>query len=117
MALVGQTLTAGGDHIESPANLETASAIIRHSSLSWPRGLQQNSLLLRQDAKSLHTKNQESDALGNPTGNMDIPWAPQCIITDVKMYTYLQHPVNESWILSSSSHTIIKCHSYRQPTD
>jgi hypothetical protein len=40
---VGQTLTAGGNHIESPADLETPPTIIRRSSLSWPRGLQQNS--------------------------------------------------------------------------
>jgi hypothetical protein len=30
--------------------------------------------LLRQDAKSLHTRNEESDALGHPTGNMDVCW-------------------------------------------
>jgi hypothetical protein len=53
-------------------------------------------LLRRQDAKSLHTRNQESDALGHPTGNMDIPWVLQCIITDVKMYTSRQQPVNAS---------------------
>jgi hypothetical protein len=58
-----------------------------------------------------------SDALGQPTGNMDIPWAPQCIITDVKMYTSRPRPVNASWILSSSFLVIIKCHSYRQLTD
>jgi hypothetical protein len=72
-------------------------------------------LLLRQDAKSLHTRNQESDALAHPTGTMDILWVPQCIITNVKMYT--SRPVNTSWILSSSFPTIIKCHSYRPPTD
>jgi hypothetical protein len=42
-------------------------------------------LLLHQDAKSLHTRNQESDVLGDPMGNIDIPWAQQCITTDVKM--------------------------------
>jgi hypothetical protein len=45
-----------------------------------------NQLLLRQDAKSLHTRNQENYALGHPTGNMAIPWVQQCIITDLKMY-------------------------------
>jgi hypothetical protein len=74
-------------------------------------------LLLLQDAKLLHTRNQESDALGRPTGNMDTRWVPQCIIPDVKMYTYRPRPVNASWILSSSFPTIIKCHSYRPPTD
>jgi hypothetical protein len=33
-------------------------------------------IILRQDAKSLHTRNQESDSLGHPTGNMAIPWVP-----------------------------------------
>jgi hypothetical protein len=44
IVIVGQTLTAGGNHIESPPNLETASATIRRGSLPQPRGLQQNSL-------------------------------------------------------------------------
>jgi hypothetical protein len=65
-------------------------------------------LLRRQYAKSLHTRDQESDALGHPTGNMAIPWVPQCIITDVKIYTSLPKPVNALWILSNSSHTTIK---------
>jgi hypothetical protein len=43
IALVVQTLTAGGNHIESPADLETVSSNIRRGSLSWSRGLQQNS--------------------------------------------------------------------------
>jgi gamma-glutamyltranspeptidase len=73
--------------------------------------------LRRQDAKSLHTKNQESDALGHPTGNMDIHWVLQCIITDVNMYKSLPQLVNASWILSSSFHTTIKFHSYHQPAD
>jgi hypothetical protein len=73
-------------------------------------------LLLRQDAESLHTRNQESDALGHPTGSMDIHWVPQCIIIDVKIYTSLPQPVNALWILSSSFQTVIRCHSYRQPT-
>jgi hypothetical protein len=34
IALVGNTLTAGGNHVESPADLETPPAIIRRSSLS-----------------------------------------------------------------------------------
>jgi hypothetical protein len=55
-------------------------------------------LLLCQDAKSLHTRNQESDALGHPTGNMDTRWVPQYIITNVNMYTSRQHPVNALWI-------------------
>jgi hypothetical protein len=38
---VGQTLTTGGHHIESPADLETASATIRRSSLPRPCGLEQ----------------------------------------------------------------------------
>jgi hypothetical protein len=46
-------------------------------------------ILLRQDAKSLHTRNHESEALGSPTGNMDIHWDQQCITTDVKMSTFL----------------------------
>jgi hypothetical protein len=74
-------------------------------------------LLLRQDEKSLHTINQESDALGHPTGNMDTRWVPPCIITDVKMCTSRPRPGNASWILSSSFPTIIKSHSYRPPTD
>jgi hypothetical protein len=53
------------------------------------------------DAKPLHTKNQESEALGHPMGNMDSPWVPQCIITNVKMNTSLPRLVNASWILSS----------------
>jgi hypothetical protein len=32
-------------------------------------------LLLRQGAKSLHTKNRESAVLGHPTANTDIIWA------------------------------------------
>jgi hypothetical protein len=43
IALVGQTLTTSGNHVEYPADLETASSTLRHGSLSWPRGLQQNS--------------------------------------------------------------------------
>jgi hypothetical protein len=38
---MGQTLTVGGNQIKSLGDLETASATIRHSSLSWPPGLQQ----------------------------------------------------------------------------
>jgi hypothetical protein len=60
---------------------------------------------------------QESDTLGHPTGNIDIRWVPQCIITDVKMYTSLPQPVNVSCKISSSFLTIIKCHSYLPPTD
>jgi hypothetical protein len=57
------------------------------------------------------------DALGRPTGKMDIPWAQQCIITDVKTSTSLQRLANASWTHSSSSHTIIKCHSCLPLTD
>jgi hypothetical protein len=63
------------------------------------------------------TRNQKSDTLVHPMGNMDIHWVPQCIITNVKMYTSLPRLVNPSWTHSSSSPTIIKCHSYCRPTD
>jgi hypothetical protein len=43
-------------------------------------------LLHRQDAKPLHTRNQENDEIGNLMDNMDIPWAQPCIIADVKVY-------------------------------
>jgi hypothetical protein len=114
-ALVGHTLTTGGNHIESPTNLETTSATLYRRPLPQPRGLQQN--LPRQDAKSLNTRNQVTDARGRPTGNMDTRWPPPCIITDAKMYTSPPRPMSASWTLSSSFHTIIKCHSYRQLTD
>jgi hypothetical protein len=39
---VGQTIATSGNHVESPANLETASTALRRSSLSWSCGLQQN---------------------------------------------------------------------------
>jgi hypothetical protein len=74
-------------------------------------------LLLCQDAKSLHTRNQEKDALGRPMGNMDILWAQQCITTGVKMSTTLLQLANASWTHSSFSHTIIKCHSCLPLTD
>jgi hypothetical protein len=67
--------------------------------------------------KIIAHENQESDALGHHTGNMDIIWDPQCIITDVKIYKSRPRPVNASWILSSSFLTIIKFNSYRPPTD
>jgi hypothetical protein len=73
--------------------------------------------LLRQDAKLLHTRNQESGELGLHTGDMDTRWVPQYIITDVKMYTSRPRPVNASWILSNYFPTVIKFHSYRPPTD
>jgi hypothetical protein len=44
-------------------------------------------LLLHQDPELLHTKNQERDVLGLPTGSMDTRWVPQCITTDVKTFT------------------------------
>jgi hypothetical protein len=42
IVLVGKTLTADGNYIEFPADLETPPTIIRRSSLSWSRGLQKN---------------------------------------------------------------------------
>jgi hypothetical protein len=74
-------------------------------------------LLLRQDAKSLHTRNQESDVLGLPMGKMDILWAQQCITTAVKMFTSRLRLANASWIHSSFSLTIIRCHSCLPLTD
>jgi hypothetical protein len=73
-------------------------------------------LLLRQDAKSLPKRNQESGKLGLLTGIMDIHLVPPCIIAGVKMYTSQQRPANASWILSNSLPTIINCHSCRPPT-
>jgi hypothetical protein len=58
-------------------------------------------LLHRQDAKSLHMRNQEKDKLGHPTENMDIPWAQQCITTAVKTSTSRPRLVNASWTHSS----------------
>jgi hypothetical protein len=43
-------------------------------------------LLFRQDAKSSHTRNQESGELGLLTASMDIHLVPPCTITGVKMY-------------------------------
>jgi hypothetical protein len=97
-----------------PQDCIHSSLPLRTSMVLWTTTKQ---LLLGQDAKSLHTRNQESNALGLPTGSMDTPWVPQCIITDVKIYTSRPRPVNTSWILSSSFPTITKCHSYHQPTD
>jgi hypothetical protein len=51
-------------------------------------------ILNRQDAKSLHTRNQENDKLGHPTENMDITWSQQCITTGVKMSTSRPRLVN-----------------------
>jgi hypothetical protein len=73
-------------------------------------------LLLRQDANSLPTRNQESGELGLLTGSIDFHLVPPCIITGVKMYTSQQRPANASWILSNYFPTIINCHSYRPPT-
>jgi hypothetical protein len=72
-------------------------------------------LLLRQDAKSLHTRNQESGELGLLAGSMDTHLVPPCIITGVKMYIYRQRPANVSRILSTYFPTIVKYHSYRPP--
>jgi hypothetical protein len=52
-----------------------------------------------------------------PHGQHGSHWVPQCIITDVKMYTSRPRPVNASWTLLNSFPTIIKCHSYHPPTD
>jgi hypothetical protein len=73
-------------------------------------------LLLRQDAKSSPTRNQESGELGLLTVSMDIHLVPPCIITGVKMYTSRQRPATASWILSNYFPTLIKCHSYHPPT-
>jgi hypothetical protein len=43
ISLVGQTLTTSGNHVESTADLEAVSSALLRCSLSWPRGLQQNS--------------------------------------------------------------------------
>jgi hypothetical protein len=79
-------------------------------------GVTTRQLLLRQDAKSSHTRNQEIGELGLLTGNMDIHLVPSCIISGVKMYTSRQRPANTSWTLSNTFPTIIKCHSYHPPT-
>jgi hypothetical protein len=72
--------------------------------------------LPRQDAKSLHTRNQESGELGPLTGSMDTHLVPPCIITGVKTCTSPPRPASASWILLNSFLTLIKCHSYRSPT-
>jgi hypothetical protein len=41
---MGQAFIPGGNHIKSLAYLETPPAVIRCGALSWPRGLQQNSI-------------------------------------------------------------------------
>jgi hypothetical protein len=51
-------------------------------------------ILLCQDAKSLRMKNQQKDALGHPTANMDTLWAQLCIIIDVRTYTFRPQLVN-----------------------
>jgi hypothetical protein len=76
-----------------------------------------NQLFLRQDAKSLHTRNRESAVLGQSTANTDILWAQQCITTGVKMSTSRPRLANASWTHSSFSLTIIRCHSYPTLTD
>jgi hypothetical protein len=69
------------------------------------------------DAKPLHTRNQESGELGLLTGSMDTHSVPSCTIAVVKMYTSRPRPANASCILLNSFPTIIRCHSYRLPTD
>jgi hypothetical protein len=66
-------------------------------------------LLLRQDAKSLHMRNQESDALGHPTGSMDI-FGPE-------MHHY---PCQNVYILATASECIVDTlelfpHNYQMP--
>jgi hypothetical protein len=68
-------------------------------------------------SKILHTRNQESGDLGPLTGSTDTHLVPPCIITGVKMYTSRPRPANASWILLNYFLTLIKCHSYRPPTD
>jgi hypothetical protein len=74
-------------------------------------------ILLRQDVKSLHTRNRESAVLGHPTANMDILWAQQCITTAVKMSTSRRRLASASWTHLSFSLTIIRCHSCLPLTD
>jgi hypothetical protein len=104
------------NHVESPADISSASAALCRRALPWARGLQKKQLLPHQDAKSSHMRNQESGKLGLLTGSMDIHLVPPCIIAGVKMYTAGQRPANASWILSNYFPTIIKCHSYHPPT-
>jgi hypothetical protein len=63
---VRQTLTTGGDHIESPADLETPPTIIRRSSLSWPRGLQQNSFCSTRMKNHCTRETRKATHLGTP---------------------------------------------------
>jgi hypothetical protein len=65
-------------------------------------------LLLHQDAKSLHRRNQESGELEPITGSTDTHLVPQCIITSVKIYTSRSRPSNALWTLFNSFLTIIK---------
>jgi hypothetical protein len=67
-------------------------------------------LLLLQDAKSLHTRNQENDVRGHPMGNMDIIWAQQCITTAVKMSTSRLRLANVLW-----THSSFFPHNYQMP--
>jgi hypothetical protein len=63
---VGQTLTTGGNHIESPADLDTASATLRRNSLSWPRGLQQNSFCSARLQNHCTRESRKATHLGTP---------------------------------------------------
>jgi hypothetical protein len=58
-------------------------------------------LFHRQDAKSLHTRNEQNYERGYPTDSTYIPWAQQCITTAVKMSTSRPRTVNASWTHSS----------------
>jgi hypothetical protein len=44
IALVGHTIATSGNHVKSPADLETASTALCRCTLPWSCGLQQNSL-------------------------------------------------------------------------
>jgi hypothetical protein len=58
--------TTGGNHIESPADLETPPTIIRRSSLSWPRGLQQNRLCSARTQDYCTQETRKATHLGAP---------------------------------------------------
>jgi hypothetical protein len=66
IALVGQTLNAGGNHIESLVDLETPSTIIRRSALSWPRGLQKNGFLSARMQNHCTRETRKTTHLGAP---------------------------------------------------
>jgi hypothetical protein len=81
IALVGQTLTSGGNHIESLVDLKTPPTIIRHSSLSWPSGLQQNIFCSARMQNHCTRETRKTTHLGTPratwiflgVGNASLP--------------------------------------------